>query len=289
MSYFDLPSKIIENDNYCLEYLEDAGPRIVRLIHKASTINLLAELPTLALNSPLGPYKVFGGHRFWVAPETWDTCYHSDDKAIGVSQSGDRVVLTRDGESPLQLYKELTIEMGQKDSSIKISHFLRNDSNNSFTCAPWGITMLTPGGTAIFPLRKGMNGSEGLTPDRALMLWPYTRMDDARLKIMDEVAYIKAENGESPVKIGARMPSGWLAYLHKNVCFLKKSVFDAAAQYPDFGCNLEVYTNGVFIELETLGELKTLKPGESTLHVEEWELFPFAGTPEELFKKLIQS
>ncbi len=286
MSYFDLKSSIIENDHYLLEYLEDAGPRIVRLVHKASGVNLLAELPELALDSPLGPYRVFGGHRFWVAPETWDTCYHPDNHGVSISQAGGRIVLGRDGEPPLHLYKQMTIQMDQNESSIKISHFLRNDSQKPFSCAPWGITMLTPGGTAISPLRKDFNGSAGLTPDRALMLWPYTRINDPRLYIQDDVAYIKAENGESPLKIGARMPSGWLAYLHQGVCLYKKAGFNTAAQYPDFGCNLEVYTNGVFIELETLGELKTLKPGESTLHIEEWQMFSFSGSPEELFQKM---
>jgi len=289
MSYFDLPSSIIENDHYRLEYLEEAGPRIVRLVHKSSGVNLLAELPELALNSPLGPYKVLGGHRFWVAPETWDTCYHSDINGVRISQAGGCIVLGRDGEPPLQLYKSVTIQMEQSETDIQITHILRNDSNKPFTCAPWGITMLTPGGTAVFPLRKGMNGSEGLTPDRALMFWPYTQINDPRLILKDEVAFIKAGDGESPLKLGARMPSGWLAYLHQGVCFCKKAVFDSAAVYPDFGCNLEVYTNGVFIELETLGEMKTLQPGESTTHIEKWQMFTFAGTPNELFEKLNQT
>jgi len=40
----------------------------------------------------------------------------------------------------------------------------------------------------------------------------------------------------------------------------------------DFGCNCECYCRDRFIELETIGPLVRLQPGESVTHVEEWEL-----------------
>ena len=47
----------------------------------------------------------------------------------------------------------------------------------------------------------------------------------------------------------------------------------SGAQYPDFGCNFEVFTNPEFIELETLGPLVELHPRETVEHREEWWLF----------------
>ncbi len=43
--------------------------------------------------------------------------------------------------------------------------------------------------------------------------------------------------------------------------------------YPDFGCNCETYTAGTFIELESLGPLEVVAPGESVQHLERWSLF----------------
>jgi hypothetical protein len=47
----------------------------------------------------------------------------------------------------------------------------------------------------------------------------------------------------------------------------------AGARYPDGGCNFELFTNPEFLELETLGPLVELKPGEMAEHVERWWLF----------------
>jgi hypothetical protein len=42
------------------------------------------------------------------------------------------------------------------------------------------------------------------------------------------------------------------------------------AAYPDFGCTFETFTNADILELETLGPLTTLAPGESVSHTERW-------------------
>jgi hypothetical protein len=39
------------------------------------------------------------------------------------------------------------------------------------------------------------------------------------------------------------------------------------------GANCETYTAGSFMELESLGPLMDLEPGETAEHVEEWHLF----------------
>ena len=55
----------------------------------------------------------------------------------------------------------------------------------------------------------------------------------------------------------------------------------AGARYPDLGCTVETFTNADMLEVETLGPLTTLQPGESLEHVETWHLFrnvPLPGT-----------
>jgi hypothetical protein len=52
----------------------------------------------------------------------------------------------------------------------------------------------------------------------------------------------------------------------------------SGAKYPDGGCNSELFTNPEFLELETLGPLVELKPGQTGEHVERWWLFE--GVPE---------
>jgi hypothetical protein len=47
----------------------------------------------------------------------------------------------------------------------------------------------------------------------------------------------------------------------------------AGATYPDFGSSVEVFTNAQMLELETLGPLTQLPPGESLSYVERWFLY----------------
>ena len=53
---------------------------------------------------------------------------------------------------------------------------------------------------------------------------------------------------------------------------MKRAAVISGARYPDFGCNFEVFTNPDFLELETLGPLVELRPGEVVEHVERWWL-----------------
>jgi hypothetical protein len=55
--------------------------------------------------------------------------------------------------------------------------------------------------------------------------------------------------------------------------FIKRSQADArAASYPDFGCSCEFFTNGDFLELETLGPLVDVEPEAKVEHTERWSL-----------------
>lgn len=54
---------------------------------------------------------------------------------------------------------------------------------------------------------------------------------------------------------------------------MKQIDYRADATYPDYGCNFETFTNEEMIEVEALGPLVTLSPGEATEHVEQWQLY----------------
>jgi hypothetical protein len=55
--------------------------------------------------------------------------------------------------------------------------------------------------------------------------------------------------------------------------FVKKVNVETGAKYPDFGCNFEIYADMHSLELETLGPLRNLEPGETAEHIEHWWLF----------------
>jgi len=106
-----------------------------------------------------------------------------------------------------------------------------------------------------------------------LALWHFTKMNDPRW-IWGE-KYIQAKQDPtytSEQKIGVTNKQGWMAYCLNNEVLIKKIVFDLSATYPDYNCNNEIYINGNYLEMETLGPLSTLAPGEAVDHTEHWLL-----------------
>ena len=67
--FYGLPTRILSNQHLRLEFLAEAGPRIVRLSLAGSGENLMAEVPDIHWTTPYGEYYLRGGHRLWHAPE----------------------------------------------------------------------------------------------------------------------------------------------------------------------------------------------------------------------------
>jgi hypothetical protein len=65
---------------------------------------------------------------------------------------------------------------------------------------------------------------------------------------------------------------GWCGFLRGNTFFVKEFPSQLNKSYPDLGCNNEVYGDGSYIELESLGPLTDLEPGCTCSHIERWHL-----------------
>jgi hypothetical protein len=63
--------------------------------------------------------------------------------------------------------------------------------------------------------------------------------------------------------------------------FVKRIPFDPKATYTDHGSNTEVYTEAGFFEVESLGPLVTLAPGQTASHTERWFLFEDVTIPKD--------
>ena len=138
--------------------------------------------------------------------------------------------------------------------------------------ACWALTQMRLGGVAVFPQTQGKLDDAGLLANRNLVLWPYTQLADLRLSLNDDYHFIKADALTPPVKIGYMNRHGWLGYLVGGVFFVKHIEAQPSLPHPDFGCNTESYCNDRFIEIETVGPLTHLEPGQAATHVERWEL-----------------
>jgi hypothetical protein len=274
MTILAQPTRKLMNRHLRLEFLEKAGPRIVGLYADGSSQNLLAELPYLEpLITPYGPYHFHGGHRLWHSPEAFPRTYIPDNEGLTIRESSQAVILTGQAEPVTGIQKSIEISIPLDRPTVVLTHRLINHGLWPVELAAWAITQLPLGGMAIFPQQVGPLDATGLLPNRQLVLWPYSRWQDKRLVLNDDYIIMRANPDLPPLKIGYFNRSGWIGYLRNKVLLVKRIEVKADLRHADINCNIESYCNNAFIELETLGPITVLDPGQSTAHVETWEIY----------------
>jgi len=269
----NLPFHRLQNRFLSVDYLAQAGPRLVRLLVAGSDQNLLAELPDMITPTPYGDYHILGGHRLWHSPEAMPRSYLPDNEGVQVENLPDGgVCLTQPVEAGSGMRKAMLLNLAPDAPVLTIQHSLTNGGLWPVECAPWAITQLRLGGLAIIPQQVGVPAAQ-LLPDRRMTIWNYTRLQDPRLHLGDDFILLEAASRLPPCKIGVPNPQGWLAYLLGEVLLVKRFTPQPDLPHPDSGCDTEVYCNDQFIELETLGVLQIMQPGQTVTHTETWQVY----------------
>ena len=230
-----------------------------------------------------GDYHFHWAHRLWAAPETIDS-YYPDTDPVEVRNLGTNEVIDTDEVSDLgnlgikltsaplanDLVYEIELSFDHADpSKLNVNHRIINMSDRQLEVAPLGVTQLAPGGVLTVP--QGSTDPDKLLPDRVVVLWPYTNMGDDRV-VWGEHEITIAQKNKEKFKIGTFNREGWASYRNNGSVFSKTWVVRTGARYPDSGCNFEAYTDANILEMETLGELSCLLPGECAEHLEVWRL-----------------
>jgi hypothetical protein len=105
-------------------------------------------------------------------------------------------------------------------------------------------------------------------------MWAYTNLADKRWRFTKKYLTLQQDpNNADPQKLGMFNPDTWAAYLLNSEVFLKRTKADSSKTYPDFGCSFETFTNNEFLEVETLGPLTKVLPGQTVEQVEQWSLY----------------
>lgn len=257
----------------------DVGPRILSYGFCGGE-NILHEVEDDAGKIGGSQFRLYGGHRLWVSPELERT-YYPDNALASVSEHGNAIRFTAPREASLpgtNLQKEIEIDLGVTGSEVRITHRIRNHDTQSTKLAAWAPTMMRASGRAILPLsaRIAMDTDHYL-PVGVMSIWSYTDFADPRWIL--GTSYIQLQQSANPIGRfkeqmgGIYNASGWGAYFNQGCLFIKRAAVISGAHYPDFGCNFEVFTNPDFLELETLGPMVELHPGEVVEHMEGWWLF----------------
>lgn len=261
---------------------EEVGLRLIGLALTDSS-NLLAELPQAIIPVEGGPdYKLRGGHRLWYGPEDPALTYLPDDQPVETKVEAEYLEQRQPVDQSTGIQKSWRVALSPAAAKLTIEHEFTNTGQEPIRLAPWAITMLKPGGVAILPLPSEPSDSHGLQPNRQIVLWPYTPVGSEFIEWRDDAIFVRADMKSNALKIGAPNPAGWLAYLYKEFLFVKWADYDAGADYIDKGASSQLYCSPDVIELETLGPLLTLAPGQRVEHRETWSLRPQSQGPDQI-------
>lgn len=261
----------------------DVGPRIISLTCNGKANHLAT------FNSQLGTkgndeFVPYGGHRLWHAPEVAgrtdlpdnEPCYYMlKDNGVFVCSKVDKSGIVKG--------MDISID---DNAVITVEHMLRNENLFDVELSIWGISQLALGGVLAVPQSKL---DTGLVANRAIAMWPYSKMNDARVFWGENFVTVKPDTAhEKPFKFGVSCDEQYAAYFNHNQMVLKEFEYYYGAEYPNYYCNFESYTNSDFIEFESLSPLFTLESGDEERHIEKWYVLDNVACPDFKDEKAIE-
>lgn len=286
---------VLENDGMKALVTLDVGPRIIYLSPQKEgwESNLFFEDLGDEINKQGSffdehfggdAWHIYGGHRLWKSPEDLASYYPDNSPCQMIEKEGE-VLFTREKECTTGLVKEIGIKFIGKDT-MQVRHAFINKGAKSMEVSLWGLSVMAAGGTLVLPLSKI---DTDLLPNRNIVFWPYTDMRDERLSIEnDKIVLRQKDTVKKPLKIGTCTGRGVAVYFHQNGA-LKKEYSTDKLGYPDYACSMELYTNHLMLEMETLSPVTLLKQGEKMESTEYWTLAESGSATFENWKKEFES
>ena len=260
----------------------DVGPRVIAY-RAPGGFNVMKNYDEMMGGTGESEWRIRGGHRFWLAPEDLTRTYFPDNRPVEWEPLGDfgaKFVPPPEVEYGVQ--KEMQIRLSPTGSKVDVVLKVTNIGTAPTELAPWGPTVMAPGGIEIIPLPPKVPhpGDPGnakspadYAPNQEVILWPYFDFADTRWSFGSKYIFLKQDATKGPTKIGFAHRGGWVGYLNSGALFVKRFDYREGATYPDRGTRYQTFSNEDMLEMETVGELVTLAPGQSAELRESWELF----------------
>ena len=260
----------------------DVGPRIISY-RLPGGFNVLKNYDSQMGGTGEKEWQIRGGHRFWLAPEDLARTYFPDNRPVQWQQVSDLTAhITPPAETEYGVQKKMELTLDPKGTRVEIVLRVTNIGKEATELAPWGPTVMAAGGTEIIPLPPKKNhpghpsnakSPADFAPNQELILWPYFDFADGRWLFGKKYIFLRQDVNQGPTKIGLAHRMGWVAYLNSGVLFAKRFDYRDGAVYPDLGTRYQTFSNEDMLEMETVGELVLLQPGQTASLTECWELF----------------
>lgn len=260
----------------------DVGPRVIAF-RLPGGANVMKNYESMMGGTGEVEWQIRGGHRFWLAPEDLTRTYFPDNRPVKWVQTGPHAAkLVPPPETEYGIQKEMHLALADKGTRVTVTLRVTNVGKEPTELAPWGPTVMAPGGVEVIPLPpkrphpghvSNAKSPADYAPNQELILWPYFDFADSRWTFGSRYLFLRQDVNKGPTKIGLAHRMGWVAYLNAGVLFVKRFDYREGAVYPDLGTRYQTFSNEDMLEMETVGEYVTLHPGSSAELTETWELY----------------
>ena len=262
----------VTNGEVELVVTSDVGPRIIRFGFVGGQ-NLFKEFPEQLGKTGETDFQLRGGHRVWKAPEDPIATWAPDNVPVQIEIASDGLVAREPVEPLTKLQKEIAIHLAPSGTQVTVIHRIANKSLFPLEFSVWAMSMMAQGGVAITGFPPRGHHPADLAATNPLVMWAYTDLSDHRWKFTKKYMALRQDpNDANAQKLGLFNPNTWVAYVLNGEAFVKQARADPSKTYPDFGCAFETFTNNDFLEIETLGPLTRVAPGQAVEHLEHWTL-----------------
>ncbi len=260
----------------------DVGPRIIsftalggeNILFADTELRVVSNDPSIKEKFGKDCYHFYGGHRLWWTPERLPETYAPEDDAVEWVATPSGAVFTPPVH-PTGMQYTIEVKMADTGAHLDIIHTVKNVSGEDCRLAPWSITQCRGGGVAVAP-QNTRDCSP--CPNRTIVHWPYNDMRDDRFVTAPRYITLRHEaECAGAFKFGMNNETGWAGYLLDGQLLRKGFEFDPNAEYEDYGCNFESYTDRNCLEIEALGPVCVLADGETTVLNECWDVANFDG------------
>jgi len=249
---------------------------------------------------PAGKPRSISAGRFDIGPELitpahpalWSGAWTAE--ITGPRQA--RLTSQKDSATGIQLVRNFSLtdvsssRDGKQAALLRCEQIMTNTGKELREVCHWGRSFSPGGGICLIPLggRSRFPGQYAMYEDSAII---NVRNTDDKIRVRD--GFLEILSPPRKPKLGFDSTAGWLAYLMPDdTLFVKRYAVDPNRVYGEAaGLTLSVwYPPGERIELEPIGPLERLQPGQSASFTEEWWLLkhPFPKPNEHIDLKRLR-
>lgn len=221
------------------------------------------------VNVSAGRFDIGPEHTIPKHPDLWRGPWEIE--IIGPRQA--RMTSLKDEPTGVQLVRDFTLNT--TTSHLQCTQTMVNVSTETKHWCHWSRTLAQGDGIVLIPL-----SSNSRFPNNYVMYEPRSvinfRPNDPNIRTRD--GFLEITGAPEHPKLGMDSHVGWFAYLMRNdVLFVKRYKTYPDRAYSEMAAlTISIwYKDDITCELEPIGPMENIAPGQSTSFTEDWWLLPY--------------